>query len=116
MPTKTYLMLRSDPAKPERVSMHAHSAPLPSLFALPPYVDGSDGSILGGRQVLGADEIVELGGLRLEMQPDRTDRAMPLLGDNHIGHALGGFVALLPPLVAVVELVFALLRAAGRLA
>src|SRR3954447_1103620 len=62
-------------------------------------------------QLFGADEIVEFGGLRLEMQLDGADRAVALLGDDDIGHAVGGLAAFLPAVVAVVELLGALLGA-----
>src|SRR5205085_9347550 len=66
-------------------------------------------------QLLGADMVVVLGKLRLEMQLDRADRAVPLLGDDNLGHTVGCLAAFPPAVIAIVELVVAFLRSAGRL-
>src|ERR1700736_3813816 len=52
-------------------------------------------------ELLGADKIVEFGRLRLEMQLDRADRSVALLGDDDVGHAERGLAPLLPAVVAV---------------
>src|SRR5438128_1376844 len=44
----------------------------------------SEGSIRAVGQALGADEIIEFGRLGLEMQFDRADRPMALLGDDDL--------------------------------
>src|SRR4051812_46010496 len=73
-------------------------------------------SIYRARQTLGTDEIVEFCRFGLEMQLDVADRPVPLLGDNDFRGPEGRLAALLPAVVAVVELVVVLLRAADRLA
>src|SRR5213082_391129 len=67
------------------------------------------------RELLGADEIVELCRLGLEMQLHGADRAVALLGDDNISEAIGRLTALFPALVAVVEFFRGLLRAMRRL-
>src|SRR6266571_6968554 len=69
-----------------------------------------------GRQAFGADEIVEFGRLRLEMQLDRADGPMALLGDDDVGGAFNGLGPFPPAEQSVIEFLVAFLRAAARLA
>ena len=73
-------------------------------------------SEIAGRQVFGADEIVELGRFGSEAEFDCTDRAVPLLGDDDFAEPVHLFEPLSPLLVALAVLVFRFVRAAGRLA
>ena len=67
------------------------------------------GLIVVGRQV------AELGELALEGQPHDAGRAVALLGDDHLGLAVVLLAALLPVVVALVELLVALVGAPLRL-
>src|SRR3546814_2506682 len=61
------------------------------------------------------DEVAEPRGVAVEGELPRADRAVALLGDDHLGFAIGALAAFLPALQALVELVVVLAVALGRL-
>src|SRR3546814_89298 len=71
-------------------------------------------SVVGGEMVIG-DEVAEPRGVAVEGELPRADRAVALLGDDHLGFAIGALAAFLPALQALVELVVVLAVALGRL-
>src|SRR4051794_37510311 len=60
-------------------------------------------------------QIAELGVLAVEEQADSADRSVTLLRDDHFAGIVNFAQPLLPPLIAIVELVVRLVRSAARL-
>src|SRR3546814_16096505 len=72
-------------------------------------------SVVGGEMVIG-DEVAEPRGVAVEGELPRADRAVALLGDDHLGFALGALAAFLPALPAARKRVVWGKRVVGRVA